>query len=147
MKFSEKIKKPSMPHISGSDFILASGTVALTVTILFLLGIPGFSYLQNRTCLVSTHGNAATLQLAAESYAAQNLGRYAEDPLDLVPFLPDEQPPVNPFQGTASLFRGDVGDLTYRSPTGGGDYIIQAFGPGENGQPVLLLTLTGNSQK
>ncbi len=149
MKFLEKIKKPTMPKISGPDLILTLGTMSLTATILFLLGIPGFSILENRTHLVTVNGNAATLQLAAESYAAQNQGRYPEDPLDLVPFLPRQQAPLNPFLHTDSLFRGAPGDLTYRSPTGGGDYVIQAWGPDDNGQPYLLLTLSGrvkNSQ-
>ena len=135
-----------MPRISGPDFVLALGTVTLTVTLLFILGIPAFSYLQNRTRIVSTQGNAATLQLAAESYAAQNQGRYPDDPLDLIPFLPREKTPVNPFLGSESTFQGGVGDLTYRSPTGGGDYVIQAWGPDQEGRPILLLTLSGRSR-
>ncbi len=147
MKLLDKFKKPTMPQVSGADFVLAAGTIALTVTIIFLLGVPGFNVLQNRTRLVATNGNAATLQLAAESYAAQNQGRYPEDPLDLIPFLPGEEPPLNPFSGSISIFNGAVGDITYRSPTGGGDYVIQAWGQDEMGKPLLILTLSGRSRK
>jgi hypothetical protein len=147
MKFIEKIKKPSLPRISGSDIILTSGTVALTVAILYILGVPGFHFLQNKTRVVATHSNAATLQLAAESYAAQNQGHYPEDPFDLIPFLPGETSPANPFLGSSLIFKGGIGDLTYRSPTGGGDYVIQAYVPDGNGLPSLLVTLAGHRRK
>ena len=72
---------------------------------------------------------------------------YLQDALDLLPYLPDRQAPENPFTGQPSEFKGMVGDLTYRSPRNGADYIIEAWGRDENGQPDRLLVLSGSSDR
>ena len=115
----------------------------MIVVCLFLLGIPAFHYLEGRAQEAAVRGNAATLQLAAETYAAANLGDYPKDPLDLISFMPGDEPPLNPFTGKPGVFRSQAGDLTYRSPTNGQDYIIEAWGKGENNQPKRILLLKG----
>lgn len=119
----------------------------MIVVFLFLLGIPAFHYLQGRAQEAAIRGNAATLQLAAETYAAANMGEYPEDPLDLICYLPGDEPPLNPFTGKPALFRGQAGGLTYRSPTRGKDYVIEAWGFGENNQPRRLIILKGRQPR
>ncbi len=119
----------------------------MIVVCLFLLGIPAFGYLQGRAYEASVRGNAATLQLAAETYASAHLGQYPEDPRDLLKYLPDNQPPVNPFTGQASLFRNQPGDLTYRSPSKGRDYIIEAWGKQKDELPRRLILLKGHQPR
>ena len=131
-------KKPETP-----DVILTVGTVGLVVVCLGLLGVPAYTTLKMRAKSAAVVGNAATLQLAAESYAAVNQGRYAEDALDLLPYLPADSAPANPYTDDEIVFRGGPGDLTYRSPTRGGDYVIQAFAMGPDKKPRLVKTLIG----
>ena len=131
-------RRPEMP-----DVVLAVGTLSLVVVCLGLLGVPAYHNLRLRAKAAAVVGNAATLQLAAESYAAVNQGRYALDALDLLPYLPADSAPVNPYTAQQIEFRGVAGDLTYGSPTGGGDYVIQAFAMGQGGEPRLVKTLTG----
>jgi hypothetical protein len=136
VKFKVQAKLP--------DLVLAAGSVSIIVVFLFVLGVPAFHFLQGRAYEATVRGNAATVQLAAETYAAANLGRYPSDPLDLVAYLPGKQPPLNPYNGKPAHFRGQIGDLTYRSPTNGQDYIIEAWGPGKDNQARRLLTLSGH---
>ncbi len=131
-------RKPDLP-----DVILTAGTAGLVVVCLGLLGVPAYTTLKMRAKSSAVVGNAATLQLAAESYAAVNQGRYAEDALDLLPYLPADSAPVNPYTEDKIVFRGGPGDLTYRSPSRGGDYVIQAFAMGPDKKPRLVKTLIG----
>ena len=126
------------------DLVLAIGAASMIVVCLFMLGIPAFNYLQGRAHEAAIRGNAATLQFAAETYASANLGIYPEDPRDLIKYMPNNEPPLNPFTGEAAIFRGLPGDLTYRSPTNGQDYVIEAWGLNKVGQPKLLLLLKGH---
>ena len=130
-------QRPQLPNV-----ILAVGCISLVAVSLGLLGVPAYHKLQLRAKSAAVVGNAATLQLAAESYAAVNQGRYAEDALDLLPYLPADSAPANPYTDDEIVFRGGPGDLTYRSPTRGGDYVIQAFAMGPNRKPRLVKTLT-----
>ena len=93
--------KPELP-----DVILTLGSISLVVVCLGLLGVPAFHKLQLRAKAAAAVGNAATLQLAAESYAAVNQGRYPEDALDLLPFLPADSPPENPYTTEDIEFQG-----------------------------------------
>ncbi|PIE75891.1 hypothetical protein CSA17_05165 [bacterium DOLJORAL78_65_58] len=136
-------KLPRKP-IDKADLILAAGTTSLVLVCLFLLGVPAFRHLEHRAHEATVRGNAATLQLAAETYAAAHLGNYPLDPWDLVPYLPNDQAPRNPYTGKASTFTGGVGDLTYRSPTRGQDYVIEAWGQGEKQRPRRLVLLQGH---
>lgn len=136
-----KFKMPEIHRPSTADLILTLGTVSLVAVCLFLLGAPALHHLQRRALEAEVCGNAATLQLAAETYAARNEGRYPEDPLDLLSYLPGDSVPTNPITGRASRFQGDPGDLTYRSPGRGQDYVIEAWGEGDAGRARRLLVL------
>lgn len=129
------------------DLVLAIGSASMIVVCLFLLGIPGFKYLEGRAQEAAVRTNAATLQLAAESYAAGNMGLYPEDPLDLISFLPGDEPPLNPFTGKPVLFRSTIGDISYRSPTSGQDYVIEAWGRGNESNPKCILLLKGRKPR
>lgn len=135
--------KRSKITINKADAVLALGTSSLVCACLFLLGVPAYRHLEGRAHEATVRGNAATLQLAAETYAATNLGEYPNDPLDLIPFLPDDEAPRNPYTGRAGVFQGVPGDLTYRSPTQGKDYIIEAWGPDGEGRARCLVRLQG----
>lgn len=137
-KASLTFRRPELP-----DVVLAVGCISLVVVCLGLLGVPAYHKLQLRVKSAAVIGNAATLQLAAESYAASHQGRYAEDALDLLPFLPADTAPVNPYTADNIDFQGGPGDLTYRSPTRGRDYVIQAFAKGPGDDAILVRTLTG----
>jgi len=138
--------KPRIPE-NYPDLVLAIGSASMIVVFLFLLGIPAFHYLKGRAQEAAVRGNAATLQLAAETYAAANMGQYPEDPLDLIRYLPGDEPPLNPFTGKAALFRSQAGDLTYRSPTNGQDYVIEAWGKGKANHPKRILLLKGRKPR
>lgn len=138
--------KPRIPS-NYPDLVLAIGSASMIMVCLFLLGIPAFHYLEGKARQAAVRGNAATLQLAAETYAAAHMGDYPEDPLDLISYLPGDEPPLNPFTGKPSLFRTLAGDLTYRSPTNGKDYVIEAWGLGQNNQPKRLLLLKGRKPR
>lgn len=127
------------------DLVLAAGGASLILACFFILGAPAYHRLQRQARAAAVCGNAATLQLAAETYAAGHQGRYPEDPLDLVPYLPGDQAPRNPYTGASASFAGGAGDLTYRSPTRGGDYVIQAWGRTPDGEATLVITLKGRS--
>ena len=141
------LKRPTLPRPDWSTVVLGLGTVSLVVVVLFLLGVPGYRHLKGRAQLAAVRGNAATVQLAAETYAAAHQGRYPTDPLDLIPLLPGDRAPQNPLSGKPVQFRGEPGGLTYRSPTNGGDYIIQAFGKQTGRQAPPLLTLKGKASR
>lgn len=133
------LKRPSTP-----DLVLTFGSISLVVVCLFLLGAPALNHLKSRARAAEVKGNAATLQLAAETYAFRNLGRYPVDPLDLLEYLPGDVAPNNPFTGSPLRFRNEPGDLTYRSPSRGGDYVIEAWGAGPGGRPEKVLVLKGS---
>ena len=137
------LKKPQIGKIDWASLLLCFGSASLVLVCLFLLAVPGYFHLKGRAELAAVRGNAATVQLAAETYAAAHQGNYPVDPLDLLTYLPGDQAPTNPLTGKISLFKGAAGDLTYRSPTNGSDYVIQAFGNQEDGRVPLLLTLKG----
>lgn len=138
----KKLKLPKIT-ITRADLILAAGATTLTLVCLFLLGVPAFRHFEARAHEATVRGNAATLQLAAETYAASHQGQYPTDPLDLIPYLPGDVAPPNPYSGKPSVFKGLPGDCTYRSPTNGQDYLIEAWGPGKKDQPRRLALLHG----
>jgi hypothetical protein len=142
-----KVKLPQLEKPDWPTLVLCFGTASLVLVCLFLLGVPGYFHLKGRAQLAGVRGNAATVQLAAETYAAAHLGSYPVDPLDLIPYLPGDHAPENPLTGDVCLFKGGEGDLTYRSPTNGSDYVIQAFGRATEGRARLLLTLKGKRGK
>jgi len=129
-----RLGKPSLP-----DLVLAVGAASLVLSVLVVVTGPARRNLEGRARAANVLSNAATLQLAAESYAAVNLGRYPDDVLELLPYLPAGDAPRNPYSGEKTLFRGAVGDVTYRPGTGGG-YVIEAWGPG-TGRPSRLGSL------
>jgi len=135
------MKLPPIPKPSTPDLILTAGAASLVLACLFLLGAPALKHLQDRALEAEVRGNAATLQLAAETYASKNLGRYPEDPLDLLAYLPGDQAPLNPLTGEPVRFRNEPGDVTYRSPSRGTDYVIEAWGSDGEGRLQRLATL------
>jgi hypothetical protein len=143
---SVKLKRPDLHSFDWSTLVLSLGTASLVLVCLFLLAIPGYIHLKGRAQLAAVRGNAATVQLAAETYAAAHQGRYPTDHLDLLPYLPEDRAPDNPLTGGRLLFQGGEGDLTYRSPTNGGDYVIQAYGRRNEGGFPVLLTLKGRNR-
>ncbi|MGD9548021.1 MAG: hypothetical protein AB7V45_10845 [Candidatus Krumholzibacteriia bacterium] len=132
-----------IPRPRSSDLLLAGGALSLLLALTLVAGLPVLNRLEAAARLAALRGNAATFQLAAESYAARNFGTYPTDPLDLVPYLPGRRAPRNPFSGDRVRFREAPGDLTYASPTGGKDYVIRAWGFGPAGGSRVLVTLTG----
>jgi hypothetical protein len=132
-----------LPRPTVPDLVLGLGSVSLILVCLGLLAVPAYHHLQLRAKAAAVVGNAATLQLAAETFASVNQGRYAEHVEDLVPYLPKASAPRNPYTAGPIAFRAEAGDLTYRSPTRGGDYVIQAFAMGPGGEPVLARTMSG----
>ncbi len=135
------MKIPSISKPSTPDLVLTLGATSLVVVCLFLLGAPAMKHLQGRAAEAEVRGNAATLQLAAETYASKNLGRYPDDPLDLLPYLPGDVAPANPLTGDVLHFRNEPGDLTYRSPSRGSDYVIEAWGADRDGHAHRILVL------
>ena len=134
-------KRPALP-----DLVLTIGTASLVLVCLGLLSVPAVHRLTLRAKAAAVVGNAATVQLAAETFASAHQGRYAEDARDLLPYLPDDTAPANPYTSREIEVLGKPGDLTYRSPSRGGDYVIQAFAMGPGGRPRLVKTLTGRSE-
>lgn len=125
------------------DLWLAVGAASLVLSILYVVMGPAREQVRMRSAEVATRNNAATLQLAAETYAAANLGRYPRDVRELLPYLPGGEAPRNPFSGDPVMFRAAGGDLTWRTQAGG-DYVIEAWGPGP-ARPSRLVTLRGRA--
>ena len=136
------LRPPRLP-----DLMLGIGVASLVLVGIGALGVPAYHQLRLRAKASAVVGNAMTVQLAAETYAAAHQGRYAEDALDLLPYLPRDAAPANPYTGRGLGFDGAPGDLTYRSPTRGRDYVIQAWAMGPGGQPRLVRTLSGHAPR
>ena len=132
-------------RLSRADLILAGGAAILGLSLLLVVALPAYHRLEDRARLAAVKGVAATLQLAAESYASQNLGRYPTDPLDLIPYLPGDRAPLNPLTGEFIDFRAQPGDVTYDSADEGRGYEITAwiYGPGRQARALLTLTNHG----
>ena len=120
--------KHALPRPSRADLVLWLGSVSLVAASLFVFAGPGLQQVQRASLETAIRTNAATLQLAAESYAAAHQGQYPADPHDLLPWLPGDCPPSNPLSGDPVRFLPQPGDVTYRSPTGGRDYVIEGWG-------------------
>jgi hypothetical protein len=131
------LPRPELPD--RADLVLMAGGICLVATALFVFAGPGLKELRQAKLEEAVRGNAATLQLAAESYAAAHLGRYPADARELVPWLPDDAPPLNPLTGEAVGFTAAPGDLTYRLSTGGRDYVIQGWGTADAATPLVTL--------
>lgn len=125
------------------DLWLAVGAASLVLSVLYVVMGPAREQVRMRAAEVETRNNAATLQLAAETYAAAHLGRYPRDVRELLPYLPGGAAPRNPFSGDPVTFRAAGGDLTWRTQAGG-DYVIEAWGPGP-ARPSRLVTLRGRT--
>lgn len=132
-----RLPRPGRPAVS--DLVFSAGAASLVLSLVFVLSEPTRVRLQAHSDEAMVAANAATLQLAVETFAAANGGHYARDARELLPWLPGGQAPRNPYTGQPTLFRGDAGDLTYR-PAPGGGYVIEAWGAG-GARPRLLATL------
>lgn len=123
------------------DYVLAGGALVLAVSIVLLLSLPLLNRVQANIRLEAIRDNAATVQLAVESYARQNLGRYPQSVTELVACLPDGEPPVNPLDGKRVAFVRRPGDVTYTLLPDGRRYRIEAwtYGPGETCRRAAIL--------
>lgn len=133
------IGRPALP-----DVVFAAGTGCLVLALVVVLTAPSIGRLRARAHEAAVLGNAATVQLAAETFAAGHQGRYPADVAELLPYLPKGRAPRNPYTGRPDGFTVGVGDVTYRSPSGGRDYLIEAWGPG-TARPRLLAALRGRA--
>jgi len=136
------ISRPQLP-----DIIFATGILSLIVVGAGVCGFPVFRDYKEKSRTSAVAINVATLQLAAETFAASHQGQYADNAVDLLPYLPENEAPVNPYTADRLLFQGVVGDLTYQSIDGGQDYIIKAYTRGRGPEPLLLRTVTGNGSR
>lgn len=115
----------------------------MLATLLFIAASPTISVMNRLNIDSAVRRNAATLQLAVESYAAANLGAYPADIHAVLPWLPQDRPPANPVTGRPVEFRDLPGDLTYRRDPDGRRYVIEAWAPHPDPKPRLLLRLGG----
>jgi hypothetical protein len=129
----------------AADLVFAAGAASLVLSVLFVVNAPELDRLHARSDEATVVANAATLQLAAESYAALNGGRYPRDVLELLPLLPEGAAPRNPYTNEPTVFRGVAGDITYR-PVAGGSYVIEAWGRGA-ARTKCLVTLRGTAPR
>ncbi|MFT5232148.1 MAG: hypothetical protein ACI9UK_001008 [Candidatus Krumholzibacteriia bacterium] len=125
------------------DVMYAFGLVSLVVVGVGVIGYPSLDHLNRQDHKEAVLRNAATMQLAAESFAAAHQGQYAQNAVDLLPYLPNNCAPENPYTADKILFQGAAGDLTYRSIGQGQNYLIEAFAEGRGDGPKLLRTLEG----
>jgi Tfp pilus assembly protein PilE len=122
---------------------LAEATVAVILLGIFAsMSFPNYIRMKERAWEAGTKGNAHTVQLAAEVYAIQHFGNYAEDATDLQVLLPQGNALTNHYNGEPVVYDGSAGDMTYHQNVPGKDYTITAFGCGSGGTPRVLMELT-----
>ncbi len=144
-QYLDKLKSISLPQ--RDDLVLALGGLVLSTALLLLIGVPLLNQLEARARLVAVKGNAATLQLAAESYAQQHLGQYPGNVADLVPYLPQAKSPQNPLDGKPLQFTKRPGDVTYHASADKRGYWIKAWMYGPGGTCRELATLLGKAEQ
>ncbi len=140
----DQLRALSVPK--RDDLILAVGALTLTIAVVLAAGLPLLNHLEARARLVAVKGNAATMQLAAESYAQQHLGQYPESVGDLVPYLPQAKSPRNPLDGKPLQFAERPGDVTYTLAPDKRGYRIKAWMYGPGGTCRELMTLLSQSK-
>lgn len=146
-----RMTKPALPLIrrsqlpDRSDLVLAAGGACLVAACLFVFAGPGLHQVRQRSREQAVRANAATLQLAAETFAAMHRGQYATDPFDLLPLLPNDRAPRNPYTGDPVRFNDAPGDLTYRASAAERGYVIEAWGDAMEIAPLLRLTGHGTA--
>ncbi len=131
-------RRPAAP-----DLVLAVGAASLLAAVLFVFASPTLDALGRAVTDSAIRGNAATVQLAVETWAAANLGAYPDDVHRVLPWLPHDRPPRNPVTGRPVEFRPAPGDVTYRPLADGRGYVIEAFAPDAGPAPRVLLRLEG----
>jgi type II secretory pathway pseudopilin PulG len=128
--------------------------VVVIIGILAAIAIPNFVSMQARAREASVRSNAHTTQLAAEDWAVQENGLYANSitqagPVTgntIVALMPGGAVPDNPFTGAPGVADGAAattsGMVTYGLPAGGvagTDYAIWGCGK-DDGQEIIMLT-------
>ena len=68
-----------LPRPSRADLVLWLGSASLVTASLFVFAGPGLQQVQRASLETAIRTNAATLQLAAESYAAAHQGHAASN--------------------------------------------------------------------
>lgn len=134
---------PRPARLPLGDLVLAVGAASLALSVLWVVTGPSREGILDRGRAARTVANAATLQLAAETYAAANAGQYPRDARALLPWLPEGRAPRNPYTGEGCLFRAAPGEVTWQRLSGSG-YVIEAWGRGAAG-PARLATFRSGS--
>ena len=135
---------PGPRRLPWGDLVLAVGAASLVLSVLWVVTAPAREQILDRGRATRTVANAATLQLAAETFAAANQGRYPRDARALVAWLPERRAPRNPYTGDACLFRAAPGEVTWRRLPGTG-YVIEAWGRGPDGACRLATFHSGSA--
>ena len=128
--------------------------VVVIIGILAAIAIPNFVSMQARAREASVRSNAHTTQLAAEDWAVQENGIYANSITQAGPvsgntitsLMPGGEVPTNPFTGNPGVADGNAattsGMVTYGVPAGGTagtDYGIWGCGK-EDAQEIIFIT-------
>jgi prepilin-type N-terminal cleavage/methylation domain-containing protein len=138
--------------IASSGFTLIELTIVLVVIgILAAIAIPNYVLMTARAKEAKVKQDAHCVQLAAELYASQNDGVYADANdgsivANIVPLLPGQQRLKNAFSGnrTEPIVgpAANSGEIGYEARVGGGGvnlgYTITGFG-----RTLTVITLTG----
>jgi prepilin-type N-terminal cleavage/methylation domain-containing protein len=145
-------RKLSISREAISGFTLVELTIVLVVIgILAAIAIPNYVLMTSRAKEAKVKENAHTVQLAAELYATQNDGIYADADegsivAGIVPSLPGQQRLKNSFSGdrTEPVVgpAANPGEIGYQARVGAGGvnvgYNITGFG-----RTQTVITLTG----
>jgi hypothetical protein len=134
---------PRPGRLPLGDLMLALGAASLALSVLWVVTGPSRERILDQGRAARTVANAATLQLAAETYAAANRGQYPRDARALLSWLPEGRAPRNPYTGEGCLFRAGPGEVTWQRLPGTG-YVIEAWGPGAGG-PCRLASFHSGS--
>jgi len=121
--------------------------VVVIIGILAAIAIPNFISMQSRAKEASTKSNCHTVQLAAEDFAVQNDGVYADDVADFTAMLPGGALLENPFTKGATepvdLTAATVGQTGYVEivqAAANVGYTITGFG-----KTAMVITLSSGS--
>ncbi|HPF71700.1 MAG TPA: hypothetical protein PLQ13_13575 [Candidatus Krumholzibacteria bacterium] len=137
------LRRPALPKRPATpDLVLAAGAACVGAALLMLLASPVTTSLRRASMAAAVRGNAATLQLAVESWAAAHLGAYPDNAAVVLPLLPHDRAPANPVTGRPVTFAAQPGDLTYRRTADGRGYVIEAWDPAR-AAPTVLMRLEG----
>ncbi len=145
----QTIRRPfhAPPIPERDDVVLAVGALVLVVGLLLLAVVPLANRIGAGARVAAIKGNAATVQLAAESFARQHLGRFPSSVAQLSRYLPEKRVPANPLDGKPLAFARRPGDVTYTPGNEGRSYRIQGWIYGNDGGCRELVRLEGGPDR